>query len=96
MTSEQYLPLDQRDISTLYHLLQADGCTQTDTARWAGQFQPEVSAIPHDRQVMAYDLLVPIADGSGIPRGYRGLLCCVEYDYRRAVPAAVAAWGAGW
>ena len=45
-----------------------------------GQSQPEVSAIMHGRRVMAYDVLVRIADGLGIPRGLMGLAFVPEYQ----------------
>lgn len=72
--------LARRDIGVVYTLLQSDGYTQADIGRWAGQSQPEVSAIIKGRQVMAYDVLLRIADGLGIPRGYLSLSSCTEHD----------------
>ncbi len=65
--------LAARDITELYRLLQKFGYTQQSIAAMVGQSQPEVSAVIHGRQVMAYDVLSRVADGLGIPRGYLGL-----------------------
>ncbi len=62
-----------RDISTVYRLLRRVGVSQRQIAALTGQSQSEVSEILKGRQVMAYDVLVRIADGLGIPRGYMGL-----------------------
>jgi transcriptional regulator with XRE-family HTH domain len=62
-----------RDISTVYGLLAEHGVSQTDIARLARQSQSEVSEIISGRRVMAYDVLVRIAEGLGVPRGYMGL-----------------------
>jgi transcriptional regulator with XRE-family HTH domain len=65
--------LASRDISTVYKLLRRTGVTQRQIAALTGQSQSEVSNILKGRQVMAYDVLVRIADGLGFPRGYMGL-----------------------
>jgi len=62
-----------RDISRVYRLLQKVGFSQQKIAALTGQSQPEVSAIIHGREVMAYDVLSRIADGLGVPREYMGL-----------------------
>src|ERR671916_973337 len=62
-----------RDISTVYRLLRRVGVSQRQIAALTGQSQSEVSEILKGRQVMAYDVLVRVADGLGIPRGYMGL-----------------------
>jgi predicted transcriptional regulator len=49
--------LANRDITTVYRLLQKEGFSQQKIAALAGQSQPEVSAIIHGRQVQAYDVL---------------------------------------
>jgi transcriptional regulator with XRE-family HTH domain len=65
--------LADRDITRTYRLLQKIGFSQQRIAALTGQSQPEVSAIIHGRKVMAYDVLLRIADGLGIPRAYMGL-----------------------
>lgn len=72
------LALAVRDITTVYRLLQKLGYSQQRIAAMTGQSQPEVSAIIHGRQVMAYDVLSRIADGLGVPRGYMGLASTPE------------------
>ena len=67
-----------RDITGLYRLLQRYGFSQQRIAAMTGQSQPEVSAIMHGRKVMAYDVLVRIADGLGVPRGLMGLAFAPE------------------
>ncbi|MEV7970836.1 helix-turn-helix transcriptional regulator [Sphaerisporangium sp. NPDC088356] len=62
-----------RDIATVYLLLQRVGVSQRRIAALTGQSQSEISEILNGRQVMAYDVLVRIADGLGVPRGYMGL-----------------------
>ncbi|WP_214408967.1 helix-turn-helix domain-containing protein [Sphaerisporangium fuscum] len=62
-----------RDIATVYQLLQRVGISQRRIAALTGQSQSEISEILNGRQVMAYDVLVRIADGLGVPRGYMGL-----------------------
>src|SRR5215468_2318218 len=70
--------LANRDITTVYRLLQKAGFSQQRIAALSGQSQPEVSAIIHGRRVQAYDVLSRIADGLGIPRGYIGLSYAME------------------
>src|SRR5262249_61890849 len=70
--------LADRDITTVYRLLQKAGFSQQKIAALSGQSQPEVSAIIHGRKVQAYDVLSRVADGLGIPRGYMGLSYAVE------------------
>ncbi len=65
--------LAERDIAALYRLLKDEGVTQRQIAALTGQSQSEVSEILADRRVLAYDLLVRIADGLGIPRELMGL-----------------------
>jgi transcriptional regulator with XRE-family HTH domain len=63
-----------RDVSRLYQLLvDTLGYSQRHIARLTGQAQSEVSEILKGRQVLSYDLLVRIADGFGVPRGWLGL-----------------------
>jgi transcriptional regulator with XRE-family HTH domain len=65
-----------RDITRVYRSLQKIGYSQQRIAALVGQSQPEVSAIMHGRRVMAYDVLVRIVEGLGIPRGRAGLGTC--------------------
>ncbi|HWR48553.1 MAG TPA: helix-turn-helix transcriptional regulator [Pseudonocardiaceae bacterium] len=65
--------LADRDISSVYRLLRRVGISQRYIAALTGQSQSEISEILKGRQVMAYDVLVRIAGGLGIPRGYMGL-----------------------
>ena len=75
-----------RDFTKVYRLLQRVGLSQARIAGLTGQSQPEVSAIIHGRKVMAYDVLLRMVEGLGIPRGLAGLSFC-----RCAGPAAVVA-----
>lgn len=65
--------LADRDIASVYRQLRRFGISQRHIAALTGQSQSEVSEILKGRQVMAYDVLVRISDGLGIPRGYMGL-----------------------
>ena len=71
--SEMRSALAAREVSTIYKLLRRRGVSQRQIAAMTGQSQSEVSEILKGRQVMAYDVLVRIADGLGVPRGYMGL-----------------------
>ncbi len=66
--------LAERDISTVYRLLNAAGVQQRQIAELTGQKQSEVSDIVlGGRRVVGYDVFVKIADGLDIPRGWMGL-----------------------
>ncbi len=65
--------LADRDISSVYRQLRRHGISQRHIAALTGQSQSEVSEILKGRQVMAYDVLVRICVGLGIPREYMGL-----------------------
>ncbi len=65
--------LAARDIITVYRLLQRFGVSQRRIAALTGQAPSEIYEILKGRQVLAYYLLIRIADGLGIPRGYMGL-----------------------
>lgn len=65
--------LAERDITTVYRLLTEAGVAQRQIARWTGQSQSEVCEILKGRQVMAYDVLVRIANALDVPRGWMGL-----------------------
>ncbi|GLZ39367.1 helix-turn-helix transcriptional regulator [Actinokineospora sp. NBRC 105648] len=62
-----------RDIGAVFRLLRRHGVSQRRIGALTGQAQAEVSTIVRGRQVMAYDVLVRIADGLGIPRERMGL-----------------------
>ena len=66
--------LGERDIAALYRVLKDDaGVTQRTIAELTGMAQSEVSEILAGRRVLAYDVLVRIAEGLGIPRELMGL-----------------------
>lgn len=67
------LALAQRDIPTLYRLLEDAGIPQREIARRTGQGQSEVSEIVHGRQVQSVPVLERIASGLGIEPGWMGL-----------------------
>jgi transcriptional regulator with XRE-family HTH domain len=62
-----------RDIAVVYRCLVAAGVTQRWIADAVGQSQSEVSEILAGRQVQSYDVLVRVADGLEVPRGWMGL-----------------------
>jgi transcriptional regulator with XRE-family HTH domain len=57
----------------VYHLLRKMGYSQRQISRLTKQTQSEVSEIIKGRRVLSYDLLIRIADGLGVPRGWMGL-----------------------
>jgi len=66
--------LAARDVGEVYRLLGRGGVSQQKISELTGQSQSEVSEICRGhRQVLAYDLLIRIADGLGIPHGHMGL-----------------------
>ncbi|MGH3885003.1 MAG: helix-turn-helix domain-containing protein, partial [Pseudonocardiaceae bacterium] len=71
--ADMRITLAARDISAVYRRLRGYGVTQRQIAELTGQSQSEVCEIIKGRKVMAYDVLVRIADGLGMPRGYLGL-----------------------
>ncbi|HSV65799.1 MAG TPA: helix-turn-helix transcriptional regulator [Mycobacteriales bacterium] len=75
----------RRDIGGIYRVLQTHGYTQQQIATLTGQSQPEVSAIIHGRQVMAYDVIERVLDGLGVPRGLAGL---AYHPHHGATPGA--------
>ncbi len=72
-TPEGLRALASRDIAAVYRLLSEAGVPQRDIASLTGQSQSEVSAILNGRTVMAYEVMVKIAEGLDIPRGFMGL-----------------------
>jgi Predicted transcriptional regulators len=66
--------LRDRDMRLVIRLLQRYGLTQRRLAALTGQRQSEISEILCGRrQVASYDVLVRIAEGLGVPRGWMGL-----------------------
>lgn len=62
---EVRVALASRNIAAVFRLLQRFGVSQRRIAALTGQSQSEISEILGGRQVMAYDVLVRIADGLG-------------------------------
>lgn len=69
--------LARQDVAALYRFLQRRGWSQNQIGQATGQSQPEVSAILKGRRVTSYEVLVRVADGFAMPRGYLGLSGCV-------------------
>jgi hypothetical protein len=62
------------DIETVYGLVQKYGVSQRALAARTGQCQSEISEIlTGGRRVVSYDVLLRIAFGLGVPRGWLGL-----------------------
>jgi transcriptional regulator with XRE-family HTH domain len=72
-TPEGLRALAERDVTAIYRLLNEAGVPQRDIATMTGQSQSDVSEILNGRTVMAYAVLVKIAEGLDIPRGFMGL-----------------------
>jgi transcriptional regulator with XRE-family HTH domain len=72
-TVEMRSALACRDITAVYARLQRCGISQRRIAALTGQSPSEVYEVLGGRRVMAYDVLLRIADGLGVPRGYLGL-----------------------
>jgi hypothetical protein len=68
--------LARRDLKNVYRILQRHGMSQRWIAARTEQSQSEISEILAGRQVLNYDLLVRIALGLGLARGWLGL----DYD----------------
>lgn len=65
--------LRSRDMQLVIRLLQRYGFSQRQIAAMTGQAQSEISEILCGRRVTSYDVLVRIAQGLGVPRGWMGL-----------------------
>src|ERR687893_2085844 len=65
--------LAERDITTVYRVLTQADIGQRQIAQLTGQSQSEVSEVLKGRRVMAYDVLVRIAQGLDVPRSWMGL-----------------------
>jgi hypothetical protein len=84
--AEMRAAVQVRNFTAIYRLLQKQGYSQQRIAALTGQSQPEVSAIIHGRKVMAYDVMLRIVDGLGIPRGLAGFATCTCADTTPDVP----------
>jgi transcriptional regulator with XRE-family HTH domain len=74
-TEPAMLPvLAGRDMCAVYTHLQHLGLSQRRIGARTGQSQGEVAEIIKGRRIISYDVLVRIAHGLNIPRGYLGLL----------------------
>jgi predicted XRE-type DNA-binding protein len=67
------LALANREIGTVFEILQRHGVSQRKIAARTQQTQSEVSEILNGRKVIGYDVLVRIAKGLGVPRSSMGL-----------------------
>jgi transcriptional regulator with XRE-family HTH domain len=68
------IALATHDIRSVYRLLQRHGVPQRLIAALTDQSQSEVSEVlAGKRRVVSYYLLIRIADGLGVPRGWMGL-----------------------
>jgi transcriptional regulator with XRE-family HTH domain len=65
--------LAERDMATVFRLLQEHGLSQRSIAARTGQSQSEISEVMSGRRIVSYDVLARIADGLGVSRGYLGL-----------------------
>ncbi len=65
--------LATRDFAGVFTLLRRTGISQRAIAGLTGLAASEVYEITRGRKVMSYDVLVRLADGLGVPRGYLGL-----------------------
>jgi predicted XRE-type DNA-binding protein len=80
-----------RDMATVYRLLQENGLSQRSIAARTGQSQSEISEVMSGRRIVSYDVLVRIADGLGVPRGYLGLAYHAPGPYPRPDAGAAVA-----
>jgi transcriptional regulator with XRE-family HTH domain len=65
--------LAEHDIGGVYRLLHRHGVSQRAIAARTGQSQSEISEILAGRRVHSYEVLLRIAEGLEIPRGWMGL-----------------------
>ncbi len=63
----------QRDLKTVFTHLQRRGLSQRTIASLTGMAQSEVYEILRGRRVQAYDVLLRVCQGLGVPRGWAGL-----------------------
>lgn len=85
---EMRVALAAHDLRSVFLFLHQRGFSQRRIGGLTGQSQSEISAICNDgREVGTYGVLLRIADGLGIPRGYMGL---GRYDSDPATAVEVA------
>ncbi|MEV6849236.1 helix-turn-helix transcriptional regulator [Actinoplanes sp. NPDC051411] len=77
------LALRNHDLALVFRRLKSHGYSQRNIGELTRQSQSEISDIMSGREVLAYSVLVRIADGLAIPRGYMGL---GNYDHEVHTP----------
>ncbi|WIM99941.1 hypothetical protein ACTOB_003611 [Actinoplanes oblitus] len=75
--------LARHDLAYVFQHLNSCGFSQRRIGHLTEQSQSEISEIIGGREVMGYAVLLRIADGLRIPRGYMGL---GNYDYEMHTP----------
>jgi helix-turn-helix protein len=78
--------LAERDMAAVFGLLQEYGLSQRSIAARTGQSQSEISEVISGRRIVSYDVLVRIADGLAVCRGYLGLAYYAPIPYQRPGP----------
>ena len=73
--------LANRDLAAVYRVHSRYGTSQRQVAVVAAQSQSEISETLAGRPVVAYDVLVRVAEGLGVPWGFMGLAYCMEATY---------------
>ena len=76
--------LAERDMATVFRLLQEHGLSQRSIAARTGQSQSEISEVMSGRRIVSYDVLARIADGLGVSRGYLGMAYHAPGAYPRS------------
>ncbi|MET8149089.1 tol-pal system YbgF family protein [Actinoplanes sp. NPDC049668] len=77
------LALRTHDLAFVFRKLKSCGYSQRNIGELTRQSQSEISDIMGGREVLAYSVLLRIADGLRIPRGYMGL---GSYDHDEHTP----------
>src|SRR5512145_2301494 len=77
--------LAKHDLAIVYRVLKGYGVSRRKVAAITDQSQSEISEIMGGRRVVAYDVLVRICQGFGLPRGWMGL----AFDLDQELPDAV-------
>ncbi|GGL20924.1 transcriptional regulator [Mangrovihabitans endophyticus] len=85
--------LREHNISFLFRKLKCCGFSQRRIGELTRQSQSEISEIMGGREVLAYSVLLRIADGLQIPRGYMGLGNS-HRDEQTSVEDALTVWTA--
>jgi hypothetical protein len=71
--------LAAHDFPKVFRLLQKFGFTQNAISAYTRQSQPEVSAVIHGRQILAYDVIRRVSTGLGIPLCMVGMGSCCRH-----------------